>query len=331
MTLPPLKQILSSSSASLNDPTPGLTPNSSLGSTPATSISIGGDDNLAKSSNRGSQHALGELRHIQPKPPEPPFNTLENYASGHPAGPSTALPDNSLNEVPSLEELPEWPPSAMFDFQVDEIAEFPQLQNSDFVIPASGVSNEFNIVDPTALNAFNNFIDMNAFGGLDNGMSAAYPDLPDDFDPFANLANNDPAFPVGQPSFDPLMPSILLNHDGVAMRRFDDRPYTGNLGADNMISPTGLFPQAAPTVVSTLHGEGSRRNTARDDELVKLRAQGLSYRDIKQRFAFDVAESTLRGRMRSLMKRKEDRVRKPSWKPENVSSALLRHQSANHV
>lgn len=56
-----------------------------------------------------------------------------------------------------------------------------------------------------------------------------------------------------------------------------------------------------------------------DRMLLQLRARGMNYRDIKRVMNTNVAESTLRGRWRSLTKVKKDRVRKPVWKPKDVS------------
>ena len=57
----------------------------------------------------------------------------------------------------------------------------------------------------------------------------------------------------------------------------------------------------------------------KDDYLVRNKLAGMSYKDIKIAGEFDEAESTLRGRFRTLTKRKEQRVRKPEWKEKDVS------------
>lgn len=59
---------------------------------------------------------------------------------------------------------------------------------------------------------------------------------------------------------------------------------------------------------------GSRK----DDILIRLRHAGISYKDIKAIGQFTEAESTLRGRFRSLTKKKEQRVRKPQWREQDV-------------
>jgi hypothetical protein len=58
---------------------------------------------------------------------------------------------------------------------------------------------------------------------------------------------------------------------------------------------------------------------AKDRFLVEKRTEGLSYRDIKRLGGFPEAESTLRGRWRTLTKTKEERVRRPEWTELDVS------------
>jgi hypothetical protein len=61
-----------------------------------------------------------------------------------------------------------------------------------------------------------------------------------------------------------------------------------------------------------------------DERLLELRRAGMSYKDIKKEPGFEeCAESTLRGRYRTLTVAPEDRVRKPIWKPRDVSSLFL--------
>jgi hypothetical protein len=66
---------------------------------------------------------------------------------------------------------------------------------------------------------------------------------------------------------------------------------------------------------------GSRRASTqgeRDKILVDSRVRGMSYKDIKRDYHFTEAESTLRGRYRTLTKDKKDRVRKPEWADRDV-------------
>ncbi|OAL65983.1 hypothetical protein A7C99_3086 [Trichophyton rubrum] len=62
----------------------------------------------------------------------------------------------------------------------------------------------------------------------------------------------------------------------------------------------------------------SQRNDERDAFLIECKLAGMSYKEIKAKGKFTVAESTLRGRFRSLTKRKELRVRKPGWQDSDL-------------
>ncbi|KAF8471881.1 hypothetical protein BDZ91DRAFT_716737, partial [Kalaharituber pfeilii] len=55
-----------------------------------------------------------------------------------------------------------------------------------------------------------------------------------------------------------------------------------------------------------------------DELLVRLRDQGISYKEIKKRLNCPEAESTLRGRHRTLTKPKDARVRKPKWTQRDI-------------
>ncbi|KAJ5765659.1 hypothetical protein N7520_005218 [Penicillium odoratum] len=53
--------------------------------------------------------------------------------------------------------------------------------------------------------------------------------------------------------------------------------------------------------------------------LIDCKRRGLSYKEIKRMGGFKEAESTLRGRFRTLTKSKEQRVRKPKWLERDVT------------
>lgn len=74
----------------------------------------------------------------------------------------------------------------------------------------------------------------------------------------------------------------------------------------------------------TSHGRKSK-----DQMLVNLKHRGYSYKDIKVIGQFEEAESTLRGRYRTLTKPKEARVRKPEWGDREI--ALLLQAVAAHT
>lgn len=66
-------------------------------------------------------------------------------------------------------------------------------------------------------------------------------------------------------------------------------------------------------VAAALHRE------ARNEFLVGSRLMGIPYKEIRRQGGFTEAESTLRGRFRTLTKEKRERVRKPEWGERDVS------------
>ncbi|KAF2192691.1 hypothetical protein K469DRAFT_694759 [Zopfia rhizophila CBS 207.26] len=60
------------------------------------------------------------------------------------------------------------------------------------------------------------------------------------------------------------------------------------------------------------------RRREEDKFLLKGKRAGLTYKEIKKRMGSKVAESTLRGRFRSLTKARKDRVRKPVWTENDI-------------
>ncbi|EAW15181.1 uncharacterized protein ACLA_058390 [Aspergillus clavatus NRRL 1] len=89
--------------------------------------------------------------------------------------------------------------------------------------------------------------------------------------------------------------------------------------------------EVTPSVQSDLAGNptlpcpgrrGSRaipcHSENRNAFLIECKRRGLSYKDIKRLGGFKEAESTLRGRFRTLTKTKEQRVRKPQWKEKDI-------------
>jgi hypothetical protein len=57
---------------------------------------------------------------------------------------------------------------------------------------------------------------------------------------------------------------------------------------------------------------------SKDDFLVRQKRLGLTYKEIRRIGGFTEAESTLRGRYRTLTKSREARVRKPEWSEKDV-------------
>ncbi|KAK4940136.1 hypothetical protein LTR10_019671 [Elasticomyces elasticus] len=75
---------------------------------------------------------------------------------------------------------------------------------------------------------------------------------------------------------------------------------------------------ASPTKSGQVESRICQRDTSKDTLLLRCKAQGMSYRQIKELGKFEEAESTLRGRYRALTKPKEARLRKPEWGEREV-------------
>lgn len=67
-----------------------------------------------------------------------------------------------------------------------------------------------------------------------------------------------------------------------------------------------------------------KRTDTKNSFLIECKRRGLSYKEIKRLGNFKEAESTLRGRFRTLTKSKEHRVRKPQWQAKDVSCHVTR-------
>lgn len=82
--------------------------------------------------------------------------------------------------------------------------------------------------------------------------------------------------------------------------------------------PSAEKPQSAEATHAKHHRD------AKDDFLIKAKLAGMSYKDIRKQGKFTEAESTLRGRFRTLTKHKAARVRKPEWNENDVCAAAQR-------
>lgn len=88
-------------------------------------------------------------------------------------------------------------------------------------------------------------------------------------------------------------------------------------------------PSAHPSEVSTPAGTDDMSavedrvelldRIAKDEFLVKSKRAGMTYKEIRRKGGYTEAESTLRGRYRTLTKSPEARVRKPEWSEKDVS------------
>lgn len=138
--------------------------------------------------------------------------------------------------------------------------------------------------------------------------------------------------PSDQPSYSNSYPSIPLdvfdqtsawNNPIVALPNCNFDITQQSLQAAASSVKSSLFDGLSPDIDSPTAGRRSgtkanQRATAKDRELIRWKNQGLSYKEIKARGGFNEAESTLRGRYRTLTKPKHLRVRKPEWQQKDV-------------
>ncbi|KAF2270924.1 hypothetical protein CC78DRAFT_610973 [Lojkania enalia] len=130
---------------------------------------------------------------------------------------------------------------------------------------------------------------------------------------------------VGSPS-SLAMASFDLNERHVASYEYgqDDSLITNpDIGEDeaqrNSDSPARQMTGDNSTVqTSSTLPSTSRQRKFEDDILLEGKRAGLTYKEIRKKMKTKVAESTLRGRYRSLTKARRDRVRKPVWTDEDV-------------
>ncbi|KAI5814033.1 hypothetical protein BZA77DRAFT_345963 [Pyronema omphalodes] len=80
--------------------------------------------------------------------------------------------------------------------------------------------------------------------------------------------------------------------------------------------------KAMPSTAPYISNDAQAKAEHNDAMLVHLRRQGISYKSIKQRLDLDEAESTLRGRFRTLTKPKNERLRKPMWADSDIKLLL---------
>ncbi|PWY89309.1 hypothetical protein BO70DRAFT_426931 [Aspergillus heteromorphus CBS 117.55] len=80
-----------------------------------------------------------------------------------------------------------------------------------------------------------------------------------------------------------------------------------DLGGSNTFCPGQLMGRSLPYPIDM-----------KNAFLINCKLRGMSYKEIKQFGGFKEAESTLRGRFRTLTKTKEQRVRKPHWHEKDI-------------
>jgi hypothetical protein len=92
-------------------------------------------------------------------------------------------------------------------------------------------------------------------------------------------------------------------------------------------TPKRIESKAVPATIHDASSDAAiqvvHQREAKDDFLVRSKLAGMSYKDIRRQGKFTEAESTMRGRFRTLTKHKLARVRKPEWDDNDVSSLTI--------
>ncbi|OQE91245.1 hypothetical protein PENNAL_c0010G01998 [Penicillium nalgiovense] len=124
---------------------------------------------------------------------------------------------------------------------------------------------------------------------------------------------------IETPQYQPTMqPMYLPNAHDTDFASPDQKPASSlSPSFSTSTNEEGRSPQHSGeeqgTVESSVHYSGNR-----DTFLIDCKRRGLSYKDIKRVGGFKEAESTLRGRYRTLTKSKDQRVRKPRWLEKDI-------------
>jgi len=169
------------------------------------------------------------------------------------------------------------------------------------------------------------------WGSREDGLPSAYPALPLDSMFSSGTGTGLSQFPANavfasglslNARFDPRGGYEHAQHYTYDTTAFQDRPLDFDFNT-SMFDPQ---PPTTTTTTTTSNDRTSNRSKSKDQLLVDLKRQGYSYKDIKVMGNFEEAESTLRGRYRTLTKPKEARVRKPEWGDREVGFAPYRFQ-----
>jgi hypothetical protein len=142
-----------------------------------------------------------------------------------------------------------------------------------------------------------------------------------------SLNSTDPTYSYPQPSF-PANAYQPNNHSTNLVGAMSNQNFgtqNQSLQPEASIALSSLFEGLSPDINRPTAGQRSGakaplRPSAKDQQLIEWKNQGLSYKEIKSRGGFEEAESTLRGRYRTLTKPKHLRVRKPEWPDRDVKS-----------
>ena len=174
------------------------------------------------------------------------------------------------------------------------------------------------VIEPRSGPALTSFADIDG----ESWIGRAVPELP---------APDSRAYPFLDPSLPAWKLSTFDDSDGYWA---SDTPLMPSMEMECLDLPNATTFQPSPVSTRKSPVRSSQRDTARDELLIRCKNEGMSYKDIKALGSFEEAESTLRGRFRTLTKPKEQRVRKPEWRESDVSRSNCHREalsSANVV
>ncbi|KXG52222.1 uncharacterized protein PGRI_085060 [Penicillium griseofulvum] len=116
--------------------------------------------------------------------------------------------------------------------------------------------------------------------------------------------------PTYPPSSQPVSPNTGSGSPGHRTANILGSPSSVSTNEDRSSQQSG---EEQSGIETSLHYSDERNKF-----LIDCKRRGLSYKDIKRVGGFKEAESTLRGRYRTLTKSKEQRVRKPKWQDKDI-------------
>ena len=113
-------------------------------------------------------------------------------------------------------------------------------------------------------------------------------------------------------------PVIMTHPDNIHYQRQQQAQSMANTDSSMARAPESASEAFASAPVSSAPTPASASQSSRNSFLMDCKRRGLSYKEIKRLGNFKEAESTLRGRYRTLTKSKDQRVRKPQWEEPDV-------------
>lgn len=143
------------------------------------------------------------------------------------------------------------------------------------------------------------------------GMTPWYP--PGYTNRSSAMIQSSPPYQFGTPPTDHRPNSFLVFNDrNLRQRQAQWSNTSAGVPTQSHFQTRFMAPSTADTIA---------QRKADDETLLQMKQDGYTYKDIRKALRHKVAESTLRGRYRSLTKPRKQRVRRPEWTEIDVSVA----------